>query len=215
MKINDPEYSRVAVLENATQFCATGLFPFENRFQQIPAFNKQKREYKKWLISRKLDEGYIKDLVNSLTRFIREDMYEIPDDISEMQSIALRSYLNYLAEKSILTEEGLKTFKKKVPLRQSKADNYIPSNEEVMSAYSQIKDKRYQTIFKLLAFSGARITELVKMVKDYDPSKLIVNEKFAKYQLHYNRGHKKSFYIYIPKELVSELHKYYVHVDTV
>ena len=186
-----------------------------NQTTHIPAFSKHKRDYEKWLISRKLDDGYIKDLVNSLTRFIREDMYEISDDMSEMQSIALRSYLNYLVGKSLLTEEGIKHFKKKIPLRQSKADNYIPSNEEVIHAYSKIKDKRYQTIFKLLAFSGARITELVKMVKEYDPSKLIVNEKFAKYQLHYNRGHKSSFYIYMPKGMIPELHKFYIHVDTI
>jgi len=98
-------------------------------------------------------------------------------------------------------------FKKKLPLKQSKADNYIPSNDEVIHAYEQLKDKRFQTIFKLLAFSGARITELVKMVKEYEPSKLIVNDKFAKYQLHYNRGHKSSFYIYMPKELIPDLHK--------
>ena len=81
--------------------------------------------------------------------------------------------------------------------------------------YRQLKDKRFQTLFKLLAFSGARITELVKMVKEYDPSKLIVDGKFAKYQLHYNRGHKSSFYIYMPKELMPELHKFYIHVDTI
>lgn len=178
-------------------------------------FSKHKRDYKKWLISCKLNGGYIKDLVNTLTRFISRDITEVPDDITEMQSIALRSYLTYLVEKSLLTDEGAKHFKKKVPLRQPKADNYIPSNEEVISAYSKIADKRFKIIFKLLAFSGARITELVKMIKEYDPSKLIVEEKFAKYQLHYNRGHKKSFYIYIPKELIPELHKYYVHVDAI
>ena len=107
-----------------------------------------------------------------------------------MQSISTRSYLKYLTEKSLLTEEATKHFKKKILLRQSKADNYIPSNDEVIKAYSKINDRRYQKIFKLLAFSGARITELVKMVKEYDPSKLIIEEKFAKYQLHYNRGHK-------------------------
>jgi intergrase/recombinase len=105
--------------------------------------------------------------------------------------------------------------KKKLPLRQSKADNYIPTNDEVIRAYKQLKDKRFQIILKLLAFSGARITELAKMLKEYDPSKLIVNEKFAKYQLHYNLGHKSSFYIYMPKELTSELHKFYIHVDTI
>ena len=215
MRINDPEYARLTGLENANHFGVGGSNPFENRFQQIPAFSKHRREYEKWLISRKLDDGYIKDLVNTLTRFIREDIIELQDDISEMQSIALRSYLTYLVQKSLLTEEGAKHFRKKVPLRQSKADNYIPTNEEVIGAYSQIKDKRYKTIFKLLAFSGARITELVKMVKEYDPSKLIIQGKFAKYKLHYNRGHKNSFYIYMPKELVPELHKFYIHVDTI
>ena len=65
----------------------------------------------------------------------------------------------------------------------------------MIGAYSKIEDRRYKTIFKLLPFSGTRITQLVKMVKEYDPSKLIENDRFAKYQLHYNRGHKKSFYI--------------------
>ena len=55
----------------------------------------------------------------------------------------------------------------------------------------------------------------MKMVKEYDPSKLIVDDKFAKYQLHYNRGHKSSFYIYMPKELIPALHKFYIHIDTI
>ena len=183
--------------------------------QSIPAFSKHKRDYEKWLISQGLSYGYIKDLMKTLTGFIREDISDIADNITDTQSIAARSYLNYLSQKSLLSDEQMARFKKKLPLRQSKADNYIPSNDEVVSAYKQLKDKRFQTIFKLLAFSGARITELVKMVKEYEPSKLIVEEKFAKYQLHYNRGHKSSFYIYMPKELVPELHKFYVHVDTI
>ena len=183
--------------------------------QSIPAFAKHKRDYEKWLISQGLSYGYIKDLLNTLTGFIREDISVIPDDLTDTQSIAVRNYINYLSEKSLLSDEQVARFKKKLPIRQSKADNYIPSNEEVLKAYSQIKDKRFQTLFKLFAFSGARITELVKMVKEYDSSKLIVDDKFAKYQLHYNRGHKSSFYIYMPKDMIPELHKFYIHVDTI
>ena len=183
--------------------------------QSIPAFTKHKRDYEKWLISQGLSYGYIKDLVNALRGFLREDISDIADNITDTQSIAERSYLIYLSQKSLLSDEQVARFKKKLPLKQSKADNYIPSNDEVIHAYKQLKDKRFQTIFKLLAFSGARITELVKMVKEYEPSKLIVNDKFAKYQLHYNRGHKSSFYIYMPKELVPDLHKFYIHVDTI
>ena len=158
---------------------------------------------------------YIKGLVNALTGFIREDISDIADNITDTQSIAARSYLNYLSQKSLLSDEQVARFKKKLPLKQSKADNYIPSNDEVIHAYEQLKDKRFQTIFKLLAFLGARITQLVKIVKEYEPSKLIVNDKFAKYQLHYNRGHKSSFYIYMPKQLIPDLHKFSIHVDTV
>ena len=183
--------------------------------QSIPAFSEHKRDYEKWLISQGLSYGYIKNLVKTLTGFIREDISDIADNITDTQSIAARNYLNYLSKKSLLRDEQMARFKKKLPLRQSKADNYIPSNDDVVSAYKQLKDKRFQTIFKILAFSGARITELVKMVKEYDPSKLIVNDKFAKYQLHYNRGHKSSFYIYMPKDLMPELHKFYIHVDTI
>jgi intergrase/recombinase len=183
--------------------------------QTIPAFSKHKRDYEKWLISQGLSYGYIKDLMKTLTGFIREDISDIADNITDTQSIAARNYLNYLSQKSLLSDEQMARFKKKLPLIQSKADNYIPSNDEVVHAYKQLKDKRFQTIFKLLSFSGARITELVKMVKEYESSKLIVEEKFAKYQLHYNRGHKSSFYIYMPKEMVPELHKFYIHVDTI
>ena len=205
------EFLNVDSEENVSgQYARSG-----NKTQSIPAFAKHKKEYEKWLDSQGLSYGYIKDLVNTLTGFIRADISVIPDDLTDTQCIAIRSYLNYLSEKSLLSDKQVARFKKKLPLRQSRADNYIPSNDEVLKAYKQLKDKRFQTIFKLLAFSGARITELVKMVKEYDPSKLIVDGKFVKYQLHYNRGHKSSFYIYMPKELMPELHKFYIHVDTI
>ncbi len=180
----------------------------------IPAFSKYKKDYVKWLISNKLSDGYIKDLRNTLTGFIREDISVIPDNVNDMQSIALRSYLNYLASKSLVSNEDVTIYKKKLPIIQSRADNYIPSDDEVINAYKKL-DERYQNIFKLLAFSGSRITELVKMITEYDPSKLIVNDKFAKYQLHYNRGQKKSFYIYLSRDVLPQLHKYYIHVDTI
>ena len=62
--------------------------------QYIPAFIKHKRDYEKWLISQGLSYGYIKDLVNSLTGFIREDISDIADNITDTQSISMRSYLN-------------------------------------------------------------------------------------------------------------------------
>ena len=103
--------------------------------QSIPAFTKHKRDYEKWLISQELSYDYIKGLVNALTGFIREDISDIADNITDTQSIAARNYLNYLSQKSLLSDEQMARFKKKLPLRQSKAVNYIPTNDEVVSAY--------------------------------------------------------------------------------
>ncbi|WP_393917014.1 hypothetical protein [Acidiplasma aeolicum] len=39
-----------------------------NKIPVIPVFGEHKRDYEKWLISRQLNDGYIKDLMNTLTR---------------------------------------------------------------------------------------------------------------------------------------------------
>ncbi len=90
--------------------------------------------------------------MNSLTASICEDISDIPDNIADTQSIAVRSYLNYLSEKSLLSNEQVTKVKKKLPLKQPKPGNYIPSNDEVVKAFKQLKDKRFQTIFNSLPF---------------------------------------------------------------
>lgn len=198
LRNNDPEYARVTGTGNTNYLGLSATLPSENRFLRVPAFAKHKRDYGKWLISRDLDDGYIKDLTNTLTCFISEDLTDIPDNISEMQVIALRNYLNYLVQKSLVDESYANSLKKGLPLKESNPDNFIPSDEMVREAFGKITEKRYQTTFKLLAFSGARITEIVRMLKEFNQSKLTVEGNFAKYQLHYNRGKKHSFFIYFP-----------------
>ena len=55
--------------------------------------------------------GYIKDLMKTLTGFIREDISDISDNITDTQSIAARNYLNYLSQKSLLSDEQMARFK--------------------------------------------------------------------------------------------------------
>ncbi|MCL4315059.1 MAG: hypothetical protein M1454_04975 [Candidatus Thermoplasmatota archaeon] len=62
----------------------TSIFGKQNSgmHQSIPAFSKHKRDYEKWLISQGLSYGYIKDLMNALTGFIREDISDIADNVT-------------------------------------------------------------------------------------------------------------------------------------
>ena len=74
--INHPEFENI----NKLGVAQLNMHTIPN----ISAFISQKENYEKWLISLKLYSGYKKDLVNSLTKFIREDITQLPDDISEM-----------------------------------------------------------------------------------------------------------------------------------
>jgi intergrase/recombinase len=47
----------------------------------------------------------------------------------------------------------------------------------------------------------------VKMLREFDRDKLIVNGDIAKYPLSYNRGQKRLSYVYMPKAFALSLHK--------
>lgn len=53
------------------------------------------------------------------------------------------------------------------------------------------------------------------MLNEFDHGKLISDNGIAKYPLNYNRGNKRSQYVYMPKELAQKLHRFYINKDTV
>ena len=66
--------------------------------KSIPAFTKHERDYEKMADFPGIVLRLHKNFVNALTGFIREDINDIADNITDTQSIATRSYLNYLSE---------------------------------------------------------------------------------------------------------------------
>ena len=106
-------------------------------------------------------------------------------------SISIRVCLNFLTEYDIATDEDMLHSRKIHKSRRSNSDNFVPTDEQVKSAFDKTRNGRHKTIFLLLAYSGIRITEAVKMLREFDKDKLIVNCDIAKYPLSYNRGHKR------------------------
>ncbi|MHB8357956.1 MAG: integrase [Thermoplasmataceae archaeon] len=118
-----------------------------------------------------------------------------------------RVYLNFLEENEILSDDDANYFRKAIPSRKTSPDGFIPSDEKVKEVLRKIDNPSMKTAFLVLATSGIRIMELVKMIKEFDKDKLIVNHKIAKYPLNYFRGHKKVFYVYMPKNLTLSLER--------
>jgi intergrase/recombinase len=79
----------------------------------------------------------------------------------------------------------------------------------------KLKKERDRILFRVLAFSGIRVTEVVKMLTEFDPEKLISDNGISKYPLNYNRGNKRSQYVYMPSKLAEKLHRFYIRKDTI
>jgi intergrase/recombinase len=126
-----------------------------------------------------------------------------------------RVYLNFLEENELLSGEDADYFRKAIPLRKTSSDGFMPSDGKVKEIYRKIDSETMKAAFSVLAMSGIRIMELVKLMKEFDRNKLIVNHNIAKYPLNYFRGHKKAFYVYMPKKLALSLNKEEYNDDTI
>ena len=115
----------------------------------------------------------------------------------------------------IITDDTAIYFRKALPSRKTNVDGYVPTDQDAKNAYQKIKKEKDRILFEILAFSGIRITELVKMLKEFDPTRSITDKQISKYPLNYSGGNKRSQYVYMPSGLAKKLHKFYINKDTV
>ena len=137
------------------------------------------------------------------------ELSRVVNDAPGYASVAVRLYLNYLIDYGIVQEETANRFRKVLRSRKINSDNYVPTDEIIREAYSKLKGERAKTVFKILMYSGIRTTELVKMLSEFNKTKLIIDGEIAKYPLNYSRDQKKVFYVYLPMKFAQELHGFY------
>ena len=180
----------------------------------IPKFSTYVNDFFQWFRTKNLSPGYSRAITNYLNKYLVNDIKSIGElsNLLNMArtkylSVSIRVYLNFLTEYNIATDEEMLYFRKILKSHRSNSDNFVPTDEQVKSAFNKTRNGRHKTIFLLLAYSGIRITEAVKMLREFDRDKLIVNGDIAKYPLSYNRGQKRLSYVYMPKAFALSLHK--------
>ncbi|MFG1460298.1 MAG: integrase [Thermoplasmataceae archaeon] len=176
-------------------------------------------DFRTWLKANRADKRYIESLESYLTKYFTGLVLNTPQNIVEYISrmkttskypiLALRLYIKYLEETDQITAEHSQHLKKVLKVKKSKPDTYVPTDDRVKEAYHKLKDDRDKLIFEILAYSGVRVTEMVKMLKEFEPNNLVKNEKFGRYSLNYSRGQKRSYYIYMPLEVSDKVKRFY------
>ena len=188
----------------------------------LPGVSKYQSELKKWIVQKGFSESYksgiktyLKPLENKDISSITELREVIASSPSNMVLTVTRAYINFLLENELITEETAVYFRKALPSRKTNVDGYVPTDQDIRNAYQKIRKGKDRVLFQILAFSGIRVTELVKMLREFDPSKLINDKEISIYPLNYSRGNKRSQYVYMPLELATKLHRFYINKDTV
>lgn len=175
--------------------------------------------FKNWLIANRNDKNYIKSPEMYLTKYFNGLVLSSPQNIIEYTSkmkttskypiLALRLYIKYLEETRLLSSEEATHLRKVLKVKKSKPDTYVPNDEKIRETYGKLTNDKDKLLFQILAFSGVRITEMSKMLLEYDPNNLTIKGSFARYSLNFNRGQKRSFYVYMPIEVANKVRRFY------
>jgi len=125
---------------------------------------------------------------------------------------SIRVYLDFLYRTGRISREELQYWKDIFKIKK-KTNNHIHNNINPTQLIEWIKQfkrsKTYKTILELLYYSGARLSEIIKMIKEFNENNLVYFEDkgFCRYGLFWHRGRKRCDWIYIPKEYIPSIRK--------
>ncbi|RZN38110.1 MAG: hypothetical protein EFT35_05080 [Methanophagales archaeon ANME-1-THS] len=154
----------------------------------------------------------VRDYLNSLERYLtsikstKELKEHILDNNSASYLKGLRNLLNFMDYQELDTINGtpIERWRSSIKLKKSNARMIYLSDEEVQEAYQHM-DEDVKILFLAVAYSGARLTQLLEGLEHLGES--IILGDIARFPLE-SKGSKKGFWCYIPSSLLSDLRKY-------
>ncbi|MBN1175343.1 hypothetical protein JXA48_01740 [Candidatus Woesearchaeota archaeon] len=99
----------------------------------------------------------------------------------------------------MLEDDVLVRYRKVLKLGRDGNDYYVPSNEDVLSCYTALKENEdLELIFLILATSGIRFVECLDFLKTFDVNKFKINDGFVSYSVANNRKTKNINTVFLP-----------------
>ena len=148
------------------------------------------RKFLQWCVSK----GTSRRTCEQYVKYLRKPL----DPGNKWSVLAWKAYFKY---------SGNEELWKKIKTKQSRPDLNVPTFDEVAATLEAAcnTSRELCIIYRLLVESGARLTEIVKMLKEFDPSKLKEHKGFFTYTLGFYRGSKRAYYVFTvtkPEKLV-------------
>ena len=174
-------------------------------------YDEKFKEYMKK--DRNLDDGTIRDYMNYLQKLngkvINYDLY-LEVSHNKWMIKCIRLYLDYLYKRGEISWEELQKLKSifKVKKRKIVKDHKINEEKLITVLYDERLKPIELLIFKLLIYSGIRFKEVIKLINEFDESKLECFEHHCRYPLFWWRGRKRCDWVFLPRDLVEELRRY-------
>ncbi|MEM4619841.1 MAG: integrase [Desulfurococcaceae archaeon] len=167
--------------------------------------------FKDYLLKdRGLMERTVKDYLNYLKKLEGRVLdYNLYLEISSNRWMVkcVRLYIDYLEKVGVISEEESEKLKKifKVKNKSYVINPYNLDVEKLIKQIHKIKSGLYKTILLLLYYSGSRLSEIVKMLREFDERRLLCTDVYCRYFLAWRRGRKRCDYIYFPRFLLQEI----------
>jgi len=175
-------------------------------------YKQNKKTFKEWLfkrIDKKTAETYLYYLDKYLGNvYSSKDMQELLINIESGRNWfvkAVRNLLNFAEERDDFTLEYLTKMRRVLKVQKTGVREVFITNEEIIEAYKHIKDC-VKAIFKLMVYSGVRLSQIYRILGDLDHSKFVIKNKITRYPIaEISKGEKKGFWVYMPRDFINEL----------
>ncbi len=220
IEIDDTLYSKAIEMKiDIRTFLEVKLFEYITGRESLTIskplhYQAIKSDFERWLkskISKETTRKYLR-LLENVDEISAERISEIYEKIGDKNNFskAVRNLLNFLEERSQISPQFGQEIKERIPIRKSKADRQIPTNEEIEEAlfhFLSLKEE-YRLLTLILLFSGARMRHVLRMLKEFNPRYLTIKGEIARYEIeHLSKGTKQAFYVYMPSWLSKRLRR--------
>lgn len=171
-----------------------------------------RESFKDWLNAKDVSKTTKRDYYNALKRFFSTESVQKPQDFRKLnlrdkEERGLRNLLNYFEDEDIDDVCGytIQKWRRYIKIKKSNVYEVYVTDEEIQEAYESYPED-LKPIYKLLMYSGNRLSHIHKMLKTFDERNIVVEGEVAHYpSAAFSSGTKKTFQIYFPSSFITTL----------